>query len=65
MATSTQMSNAGGYGGAHQHDSGLNAVQQLTLNVISGCHNDHGINIRELIKSMSQHSHGEMQVRLV
>ena len=68
MATSTQMTtpNRGGggmYSGAQQHDSGLNPVQQQTLNVISGCHNDHGINIKELIKTMSQHGHVEAPVR--
>lgn len=65
VATSTQVaSHQGGvYSGAQQHDSGLNPIQQQALNVIAGCRNDHGISVPDLIRAMSQHGHGEANVR--
>lgn len=69
MATSTQMTPTRGGGGAYsgayaqQHDSGLNPIQQQVLNVISSCHSDHGINIHELVRNMSQQGHGDVKVK--
>ena len=64
MATSTQVG-SGGYGGhggmstsmySGGRDSGLVPIQQQVLNTISSCGMDQGINIHDLIRTMSQHN---------
>lgn len=65
MATSTQMGGGGGqsmYSGARQ-DSGLSPLQQHVLNVISSCHHQQGINIKDVVDSMLQHGHNDAKTR--
>lgn len=65
MATSTQMSGGGGsgmYSGARQ-DSGLTHLQQHVLTFISNCHQDQGINIKEVVETMKQQGQNDVKVR--
>lgn len=64
MATSTQMgggASSSTYSGARQ-DNGLNPLHQHVLNVISGCMQEQGVNIKEVVDTVMQHGHGEPNI---
>lgn len=52
------------YSGARQ-DSGLNPLQQHVLNVISSCMQEQGINIKEVVDTLTQQGHSDPSVRWV
>lgn len=62
MATSTQQGGGAVYAGA-QADTGLPPAQQQVLTAITQCPMDQGINIHDLIKTMTQHGVAAERVR--